>query len=180
MAEQSCVPIEDTNKNRSWEDLPENYKALVLKSYTESLVTVSGLFAGFQSFVIENTRNEHRKPLPLFLLMVSFGLNIAICLISLMNQNFLNAGIYTKKLINVITLSLVMFVISVCAFYGSLILFTFDIFHDTQYYYVIILFQSGLSIVLMITYLLIIEKIKCEYKCNKRINHINFLRIVRS
>ena len=174
MSEPSCIPVKE-DKNRSWEDLPDKYKAVVLKSYSESLVSISGLFAGFQSFVIENNRNEHGKPLPLFLLMISFGLNITICLISLINQNFLNAGIYTKQLINVIIASLVLFVISVCAFYGSLILFTFDIFYDTQSYYVIILFQSGVSIVLMITYLLIIEKMKCDYKCSKRINHMNFL-----
>lgn len=169
----TCINIPE--KKKGWEHLDDKYKAYIIKSYSESMVSITGLFAGFQSFVIENNRNEHTNALSLFLLMSSFGLNITICLISLINQNQLNAGVYNDNLINVIYVSVISFVLSTCCFYISLLLYTFDIFLEQQNYYIFILIQTSVSVSFMLWYYYRIESSKCAYDLDTRKKHILFL-----
>ena len=169
----TCMEISE--KKNGWQHLDDKYKVYIIKSYSESMVSITGLFAGFQSFVIENNRNEHNNALSLFLLMSSFGMNITICLISLINQNQLNAGVYNDNLIKVIYLSVASFILSTCCFYASLLLYTFDIFLEEQNYYIFILIQTSISVFCMFWYYFKLETSKCVYDLETRKKHIMFL-----
>jgi hypothetical protein len=164
------------NVDKSWTLLPDEYKYHILKSYNESLFNITGLFAGFQSFVIENSRKdgENTNQLSLLLLMISFGLNISTCLISLISLNLLNSGVYYPKLLHVNLVCVYSVIVSTCCFYTSLLIYTFDIFYNTELYYMIIACQTCFSIIAILCFMVWNEKYKYSVEYIQRMKFIDF------
>jgi hypothetical protein len=138
----------------SWKHLESSKKCSVLKNYFRTFIDVTGLFAGFQSFVIVLDISQAPHLLGISLLMFSFCNNVAICLTSLITYNLIVGGIYKEWFLYVYMYGVCLIFVSVCAYYTSCMLLFYRITMSEPDYFLYIISWTGFNNTLIIVYYL--------------------------
>ena len=157
---------------KSWDSIDQELKPKVLKEYFSTFINISGLFAGFQSFVInEYVSSEHLSFLQkkaVLLLMLSFGSNICACLTSFISHNAIVGGVYADWFVWV-NIMCVFWIVSAIVFYiCSFIIFTYHTFIYTMPFFTITLVLTGLSGLVITVFFGIVEYKKWTLDTDER------------
>jgi len=157
---------------KSWNSLDDELKPKVLKDYFSTFISISGLFAGFQSFVINeyvsNDDLSFLKKKAVLLLMLSFGSNICACLTSFISHNAIVGGVYRDWFVWVNILC-VLWIVSAIVFYiCSFIIFAYHTFVNTIPFFTIILVLTCLSGLIITVFLGIVEYSKWTLDTDER------------
>lgn len=165
----------------SWDSLDKELKPKVLKEYFSTFISISGLFAGFQSFVInEYVSSEHLSFLQkkaVLLLMLSFGSNICACLTSFISHNAIVGGVYEDWFVWINILCVVWIVSAIVFYICSFIIFAYHTFLTTIPFFIITLVLTGLSGMVITVFFGIVEYKKWTLKPGER--SIEIKRVLR-
>lgn len=157
---------------KSWDSIDQELKPKVLKEYFSTFINISGLFAGFQSFVInEYVSSEHLSFLQkkaVLLLMLSFGSNICACLTSFISHNAIVGGVYTDWFIWVNIMCVVWIVSAIVFYICSFIIFTYHTFIYTMPFFTITLVLTSLSGLVITVFFGIVEYKKWTLDTDER------------
>lgn len=156
----------------SWNELDDELKPKVLKEYFSTFISIAGLFAGFQSFVIneyvssDNLTFLQKKAV--LLLMLSFGSNICACLTSFIAHNAIIGGVYADWFLWV-NMTCVFWIISAIVFYViSFLIFAYHTFISTMPFFKITLILTGVSGLLIGIFFVITEFKKWNLEAKTR------------
>lgn len=160
----------------SWTQLDNAIKANVLKEYFSTFISISGLFAGFQSFVINEYVSSgdlsFLQKKAVLLLMLSFGSNICACLTSFIAHNAIVGGMYQDWYIGV-NITCVFWIISAIVFYiSSFLIFTYHTFLDVMPFFKIILILTGINGLFITWFMIVVEWKKFTIEKNDRMDKI--------
>lgn len=122
-------------KEDSWKKLSDKTKCFILRKYFQKFIEISGLFAGFQSFVIVIDEIKDKYDIQLTLMMISYCSNISVCLTSLISYNLIIGGVYKSWLINVNLYCACMFFFSMLTYYTSFMILIYNHYQDDNYMY---------------------------------------------
>lgn len=154
---------------RSLDSLPEGRHidmliGRVLKEYFSMYINISGLFAGFQSFVIttfvENDHLQRLQEAAVFMYMLSFGCNICACLTAVVAHNALIGGMFDRRMICINKLCAVWIAFAILFYITSFLIHTYQTYRYTSQYFVMVFVLIGTNTVIIGKTLLFTEYTK--------------------
>lgn len=87
----------------SWYALSDTYQAVVLKNNFQKYSEITGLFVGFQSFVLTLDIIDHTDYIPVLLMCMSFFFNLIVFFVSTISYTSIMGGTYEEYYSNVNT-----------------------------------------------------------------------------
>lgn len=111
------------------------YRAIILKHYFEKYIDITGLFAGFQSFVLTIDIIDKTDYVPTILVLLSFLTNMMVFFVSCITYTSITGGMLEAyyETANVICSASVL--LSVTLYYASMVYSMYDLFQSIDYYY---------------------------------------------
>lgn len=167
----------------SWELIGEEnelYQAVVLKNYFQKYAEITGLFSGFQSFVITLDIVDKTDYVPTLLMCISFFFNLMIFFVSVISYTSIMGGVFELYYSKVNTMCVSMLICTTLSYYVSLMWSLHAVFMDSKlnpymYSQVTMIVVSTVSGALLISYYFYNENVKRHTNHLKRIAQIKQL-----
>ena len=157
----------------SWYELSDTYQAVVLKNNFQKYSEITGLFVGFQSFVLTLDIIDHTDYVPVLLMCMSFFFNLVVFFLSTISYTSIMGGTYEDYYSDVNTGCVYTILFTSLSYYVSLMWSLNSLFIDSKinvymYTQAAMMLVSILSVMGLMVYYSVNEKNKAKTDSGKR------------
>jgi hypothetical protein len=110
------------------------YRAIILKHYFEKYIDITGLFAGFQSFILTIDIIDHTEYVPTMLVLLSFLTNMMVFFVSCITYTSITGGMLESYYESANVVCSISILVSTLIYYASMVYSMYDLFQAIDYY----------------------------------------------
>jgi hypothetical protein len=157
----------------SWYKLNDTYRAVVLKNNFQKYSEITGLFVGFQSFVLTLDIIDHTDYIPVLLMCTSFFFNMIVFFVSTISYTSIMGGMYEDYYSQVNSGCVYTILYTSLSYYVSLMWSLNSLFIESEitvytYTQAVMMLVSVISVIGLMMYYSVNEKHKANTESEKR------------